>query len=97
MLVHRTKQIKKVFWEFDSIIMQNMIHNLLLFCAPTWPPYHVIDNHRYGHVGFPEFFRVVSYISVKNQSFQSYTITKHGNTKTNQVRGRKIEEWNSTS
>ena len=25
--------------------MQNMLsHNLLLFCAPTWPSYHVIEN-----------------------------------------------------
>ena len=30
MLVHTTK-----FSEFHSIIMQNMSHNLLLFCAPT--------------------------------------------------------------
>ena len=43
MLVHRTKE-KKVFWEFDSIIMQNG-HNLLLFCAPPWPSYHVIEGH----------------------------------------------------
>ena len=44
MLVRRAKE-KKVFWEFDSIIMQNMSHNLLLFCAPTWPSYRVIENH----------------------------------------------------
>ena len=44
MLVQRTK-VKKVFWEFDSIIVQNMSHNLLLFCAPTWPSYHVNENH----------------------------------------------------
>ena len=44
MLVHRTIE-KKVFWEFDFIIMQNMSHNLLLFCATTWPSHHVIENH----------------------------------------------------
>ena len=22
-----------------------MSHRLLLFCATTWPPYHVIENH----------------------------------------------------
>ena len=44
MLVHRTIE-KRVFWEFDSIIMQNMSHNLLLFCARTWPSNHVIENH----------------------------------------------------
>ena len=32
MLVHRTKE-NKFFWEFDSIIIQNMSHNLLLLCA----------------------------------------------------------------
>ena len=44
MLVYRTIE-KKVFWEFDSIIMQNMSYNLLLFCTPTWPTSHVIENH----------------------------------------------------
>ena len=29
MLEHRTKD-KKVFWEFDSIIMQNMSHNIAI-------------------------------------------------------------------
>ena len=40
MLVHRTIE-KKVFRKFDSI----MGHNMQLFCAPTWPSHHVIDNH----------------------------------------------------
>ena len=44
MLVYRTIE-KKVFWQFDSIIMQNMSHNLLLFCAPTWPSRHASENH----------------------------------------------------
>ena len=35
---------KKVFWEFDSIIMQNMSHNLVLFYASTWPSDHVIET-----------------------------------------------------
>ena len=47
MLVQRTIE-KKVFWEFDSIIMQSMSHNLLLFCAPTWPSQHVIENHLFA-------------------------------------------------
>ena len=25
--------------------MQNINHNLLLFCATTWSSYHVIENH----------------------------------------------------
>ena len=41
MLVYRTVE-EKVFREFDSIIMQNMCHNLLLFCTQTWPSHHVI-------------------------------------------------------
>ena len=44
MLVYRTIE-ENVFWEFDSIIMQNMCHNLLLFCTQTWPSHHVIENH----------------------------------------------------
>ena len=44
MLVYRTIE-EKVFWEFDSIIMQNMCHNLLLFCTQTWPSLHVTKNH----------------------------------------------------
>ena len=44
MLVHRTKE-KKIFWQFDSIIMQNKSHNLLLFYSSTRPSYHVIENH----------------------------------------------------
>ena len=44
LLVDRTKE-KKVFWVFDLIIMQNINHNLLFFCAPTWPSYHMIENH----------------------------------------------------
>ena len=44
MLVHGTKETK-VFWEFESIIMQNTSHNnLLLFCAPTWPSHHMIET-----------------------------------------------------
>ena len=39
-LVKRTIR-KKVFWEFDSIVMQN----LPLFCTPTWPSHHVSENH----------------------------------------------------
>ena len=40
MLVYRTIA-KKVFWEFDPIIMQNLSDILLLFCTPTCPPNHV--------------------------------------------------------
>ena len=50
MLVYRTIE-KKVFWEFDSFIMQNMSHDLLLFCAPTWPSRHVIENHLFQNKG----------------------------------------------
>ena len=40
MLVHRTIA-KKVFREFDSIIMQNLSDILPLFCTPTWSSHHV--------------------------------------------------------
>ena len=40
MLVNRTIS-KKVFWEFDSIVMQN----LPLFCTPTWSSHRVSENH----------------------------------------------------
>ena len=43
MLVYRTIA-KKVFWEFDSIIMQNLSDILPLFCTPTWPSHHVSEN-----------------------------------------------------
>ena len=43
MLVYRTIA-KKVFWEFDSIIMQNLNDILPLFCTPTWPLHHVSEN-----------------------------------------------------
>ena len=43
MLVYRTIA-KKVFWEFDSVIMQNLGDILPLFCTPTWPSHHVSEN-----------------------------------------------------
>ena len=39
---------KKIFWEFDSIIMQNLSDILPLFCTPTWPSYHVSENQEYS-------------------------------------------------
>ena len=44
MLVRRPIK-KKLLWQFDSIIMQNVSHDLRLFCAPTWPSYDVIGEH----------------------------------------------------
>ena len=46
MLVYRTI-LKKVFWEFDSIIMQNLSDILLLFCSPTWPSHYVSENQEF--------------------------------------------------
>ena len=40
MLVNRTIA-KKVLWEFDDIIMQNVSDILPLFCTPTWLSHHV--------------------------------------------------------
>ena len=49
---------EKVFWEFDSIMIQNMSHNLLLFCAPTWPSHHVIENHLYTRFRYLKSWRL---------------------------------------
>ena len=42
-LVYRTTA-KKVLWDFDYIIMQNLSDVLPLFCTPTWPSHHVSEN-----------------------------------------------------
>ena len=38
--MYRT-MVTEVFWEFDSIIMQNLSDILPLFCTPTCPSHHV--------------------------------------------------------
>ena len=50
MLVYRTIA-KKVFRDFDSIIMQNLRDISPLFYRPTWPSHHVskTKNSREGH------------------------------------------------
>ena len=50
MLVYGTIT-KKFFWEFDSIIMQNLGDILPLFCTPTWPSHHVSENQEYNKKG----------------------------------------------
>ena len=42
--VGRKNKSEKVFWEFDSIFMQNLWSHFLLFCTPTWPSHHVNEN-----------------------------------------------------
>ena len=46
MLEYRTIA-KKVFWEFYSIIVQNLSDILSLFCTPTWPSNHVSENQEF--------------------------------------------------
>ena len=46
MLVYRATA-KKVFWEFDSIVMQNLSNILPLFCTPTWPSHHASENQEW--------------------------------------------------
>ena len=41
---------KTVFWEFDSIVMQNLSDILPLFCTPTWPSHHVSENQELTHL-----------------------------------------------
>ena len=43
MLMYRTIA-KKVFREFDYIIMQNLSDMLPLFSTPTWPSHDVCEN-----------------------------------------------------
>ena len=43
MSVYRTI-VKKVFWDFDSIIMQNWSDILPLICTPIWPSHRVSEN-----------------------------------------------------
>ena len=43
-LVYRTIG-EKVFWEFDSVIMQNLSDILPLFCTPIWRS-HQIDQKK---------------------------------------------------
>ena len=46
MLVCRTI-VEKIFWEFDSIIMQNLSNILPLLCTPTWQSHLVRENQEY--------------------------------------------------
>ena len=52
--------------EFNSITMQNMSHNLLLFCAATWPSHHVIENHLY--------YQVYSTTSKKSRTIEVFKV-----------------------
>ena len=42
MLMYRTIA-EKIFWDFDSIFVQNLSDILPLFCTPTWPSYHLSE------------------------------------------------------
>ena len=58
MLVYRTKA-KKVFWEFDSLIMQNLSDILPLFCTLTWPSHHLNQNQElFMYKNFPSVFPI---------------------------------------
>ena len=50
MLVYKTNYSQRVFWEFDSIIMQNLSSILPLFCTPTWPSHHVSENQELNSI-----------------------------------------------
>ena len=43
MLVYRTIA-KRIFWQFDSIIIQSLTDILPLFCTPTWLSHYVSEN-----------------------------------------------------
>ena len=71
MLVYRIIA-KKFFWEFDSIIMQNLSDILPLFCTPTWPSPHVSENQELSSPFLPSlpscwhWFRLFSQSSATN-------------------------------
>ena len=45
------KKKKNSFGNFTLLLCKKMSRNLLLFCAPTWPSYYVIENHLFTHFG----------------------------------------------
>ena len=57
---------KKVFWEFDFIVTQNLSDILPLFCTPTWPSHHVSENQEYLEVFF--LWKLVASLSEKSSS-----------------------------
>mgnify|MGYP002260080803 CR=1 FL=1 len=71
--MHRTKE-KKVLGEFDSIILQNMSHNLPLFCAPAWPSYHVIENHLLADLAWKRDERPECAVCYQDKFFVSYPL-----------------------
>ena len=66
MLVLRTTE-KKVFWEFDSTLMQNMSHNLLLTEGEN--TIRVADPHR-----FPPFYESRSDFHIHLLSNKSHSL-----------------------
>jgi len=49
MVVYRTI-VEKVFWEFDSIIMQNLSDILPFFGTSAWPSHQVSENHEFQDI-----------------------------------------------
>ena len=47
MFVYRTIA-KKLFWDFDSIIVQNISDILPSFCTSTWRSHQVIENQEFS-------------------------------------------------
>lgn len=76
MLVDRTIA-KKVFWEFDSISMQNLTDILLLFCSPIWLSHHLTALYRMTHL----------VISNSHSSAASYSIRYW------QIRSANSDQW----
>ena len=73
MLVYRTIA-KKVFWEFDSIIMQNLSDILPLFCTPTWPFHHVSENqYPIAYIAFITAM-IIAYL-ISNPQFNIWNIS----------------------
>ena len=54
MLMYRTIA-ETDFWEFDSIIMQNLSSIVPLFCTPSWPSRRMSENQELCIFEVPEF------------------------------------------
>ena len=78
--MYRT-MVKEVFWEFGSIIMQNLSDILPLFCIPTCPPHHVSETQEYicvifnqsliSHGIFPDGCKSVRFTLIFKRSKQN--------------------------
>ena len=71
MLMYRTIA-KRVFWEFDSIIMQNISDILALFCTPTWQSHHMSENQELTSLACTFCFHDTDHVMPSDEFFIIY-------------------------